>query len=852
VTAATWVGGTGALLLLAAAGTFLAVAWDTMGLAARIAVVAAVTGTAILGGHLLRRRLPAVGSVVFHLGALLVPVDALGLALQLDAGPAGRWVAVGGAGMVTFPVLAAVSRSRVLAWATVVAAPVLATGVGLATWLDAPPILALLAAAGLAAAASARVLRPDPAPDDADRDRFAADGPRRVLRIGPAVLAVAAVHLPLLVMGVLDADASVAGELVAAGWAAGWASTSLTTLLSIAVLVAAAARLRLPVLAGLAPVTAATGTLLILGPQSPQLVSLLALPVLALLLELAALATHGDPFWRRATRPAAELAEVLGLLVLPVTVAAVLVPSDFALVTRGDLAFVAGVVAVAWTVSAVRRVLAVGWRRGPVVVALGLAWLHLLAAVALAGPALDLRPWIASLAVVASRAWLPRPSVASDQRALVQGWGAALGVAIVGGGLAITTSWTSGAVGVVGAAMVVVLAAHARAVSRTSPGDAAAGLAVVLPAVWAAAIVTVGAPGVAGVPSWLRAVVLVAALLAVAGGVDRLPLAADLLRAAAAVLALWVPIGRWSSPGLEAEQRLMVDTAAPGRIVIAVTVMAAIWLLVDGVRQGRPRLAALAAPVLVRAVLSVGLEAGVAVEVLGMVLLVTAAMAASVVLDAGRWRLPATVFAAVGGTSGWLLLGDAAALRAWITVVFGAAVVVLGIRSRRTVVGHVGGALMVVGVWWLLSLAEVTATDVWVAPVALQLWVAGWLARRMRGTSSWLTDVPPLLLVAVPALVERLAGGPGWHALLAGGLAVLAVAVGGARRLGGPLIVGSQLVVAVVLVETFAIVASVPTWAWLALGGSILLGAAVLIERTGVSPVASARRLVEVIDERFG
>jgi hypothetical protein len=55
----------------------------------------------------------------------------------------------------------------------------------------------------------------------------------------------------------------------------------------------------------------------------------------------------------------------------------------------------------------------------------------------------------------------------------------------------------------------------------------------------------------------------------------------------------------------------------------------------------------------------------------------------------------------------------------------------------------------------------------------------------------------------------------------------------------------------VVLVETLAIVASVPTWAWLALGGGLLLGAAVLIERTGSSPVASAKRLVEVIDERF-
>jgi hypothetical protein len=162
VTAATWVGGTGALLLLAAAGTFLAVAWDTMGLAARVAVVAAVTGSAILGGHLLRRRLPAVGSVVFHLGALLVPIDALGLALQLDAGPAGRWSAVGGAALVAFPLLARISRSTVLAWATVLAAPVAATGLGLGTTLPAPLVLALLAVGALGAAALTGALRSAP------------------------------------------------------------------------------------------------------------------------------------------------------------------------------------------------------------------------------------------------------------------------------------------------------------------------------------------------------------------------------------------------------------------------------------------------------------------------------------------------------------------------------------------------------------------------------------------------------------------------------------------------------------------------------------------------------------------
>jgi hypothetical protein len=136
-------------------------------------------------------------------------------------------------------------------------------------------------------------------------------------------------------------------------------------------------------------------------------------------------------------------------------------------------------------------------------------------------------------------------------------------------------------------------------------------------------------------------------------------------------------------------------------------------------------------------------------------------------------------------------------------------------------------------------------------PVAMQLWAAGSVTRRRHGTSSWLTDVPPLLLVAIPALAERLAGGPGWHAVLAGGLAAVAIAYGGAVRLGGPLVVGTVVLVATVAVESVAMIAAVPTWAWLAAGGAGLLATAAAIERTGGSPVTAARRLREVVAERF-
>jgi hypothetical protein len=51
------------------------------------------------------------------------------------------------------------------------------------------------------------------------------------------------------------------------------------------------------------------------------------------------------------------------------------------------------------------------------------------------------------------------------------------------------------------------------------------------------------------------------------------------------------------------------------------------------------------------------------------------------------------------------------------------------------------------------------------------------------------------------------------------------------------------LVVAVVVVETLTVVVSLPTWAWLTVGGLVLLVAAASIERLGQSPAEAARRV---------
>jgi hypothetical protein len=92
---------------------------------------------------------------------------------------------------------------------------------------------------------------------------------------------------------------------------------------------------------------------------------------------------------------------------------------------------------------------------------------------------------------------------------------------------------------------------------------------------------------------------------------------------------------------------------------------------------------------------------------------------------------------------------------------------------------------------------------------------------------------------------------------LAGAAAVTWAARSVARRSsrewdGGSLVAGTVVLVAVTVHESLGTLASVPTWGWLAAGGSLLLAVGVSLERRGAAgPVEAGRRLVDVVAERF-
>ena len=52
--------------------------------------------------------------------------------------------------------------------------------------------------------------------------------------------------------------------------------------------------------------------------------------------------------------------------------------------------------------------------------------------------------------------------------------------------------------------------------------------------------------------------------------------------------------------------------------------------------------------------------------------------------------------------------------------------------------------------------------------------------------------------------------------------------------------------------ESLSALAGVPTWAWLASAGAVLLAVGVALERSDSTPADVGRRLVDVLGERYG
>lgn len=813
---ARWVAGTGAFLLVLAASVFGAVRWDEIPDAAKLATVVLATGTALVLGRWLRPRLPVTASALFHLGAFLLPIDVGALAVDRGVGWPGVVLAEGVAGLVAFTLLARWERTAPLRWA--VGASGIAFAVGLAAVspegtagvpLSPGVVLAALGAAALAGG----------------RQRLA------------TAWAAAAATTPLVAVGASVAPPTGAwAELGVAPPVHPWAALAVglvaATILGIEAhrrgdLGLAAASLGAVVLGAVGSWTDARP-----GPQATQL----ALAAGFALAEVGALLVRGDDLWRRPAGLAARALEVpAGAGALAAATLVALHPFGATATPSGTVAGACALVGLGWFVADLRRSAGESPGVGPALVAGG-GWsaAHLAAGASLsAATLLAAGPLLAAIVMLALAAALMltgRPG-GSTAAVCLASWSPVLVLADHP-----LVAAPSGALGAL------LLARGARqhadaAVQRPAEADLA----------WRHALGALAPAAVAGMA--------VALELDVAAGVLG---AAALLWAAGVVADPVVPC-RWAD-GLGHPARLAsiaslawwAHLTPSDAVLLAGGLSGAVVL--DAHRTGDRRLAyalAVTAPATVLAATgAIGFETAIA----GLALCLAATVAAGVAaLVPEGWRRP---LAATAGTALVVGLGlaavDPSVLGASLILTSG---VVLGAALLRPSVelSILGGLALVVGVWLVLGAHQVAAADAYAAPVAAALLVVGASVQRTDDVriSSWITSGPALALLGTTALAERFDGGSGWHAVVAGAVGVAAVAIGGARRLAAPLLLGPALVVVTAAAESLAFTRGVPTWTWLALGGAVLLIAGVVMERKEVGPIETGRRLVDVLRERY-
>jgi len=880
---AAWVAATGAFLLLASASVFIAVRWDQVPGAAKLALVVALTGAFLVGGRALRRTLPATGDVLFHLGALLIPVDIAALGLRLHLGWRGLLLSEGVVATASLGALAVVTRSVVLRWAATASVVVLAGGTAALSPLPAPAVLAV-------AAASAALL-----------------GWHRPAVAWATVAGLSPVAGALVTAAVRSSRGSgVLTELGLGGHAAAVAALATGGLAAVVLGREAARRhdLSLVALAGACLTTGAATTWVNAAP--PRNTWFVAGPALVLLVEVAALLCRRDAFWARPARASALGAEIVAAVVatpvaLALLVLAPLVDGGFDLIKRQWTPQPAA--GLAWALLACTALLA-AWRRlGPTGTSgraapcrsdpprpaslMGRApeerttptW---------SGPAGPTAPGCTSPADpgAATRSGTTWPTdvaavtplaalrfAAADPRTvgflglavgagLVAGTGSTL--AITAGLVALAAALVAACLGLDGAhraaASVVVVAAAGWAPLVVGPSHPMASLPVGLAAAavlgtaalawrqvaggWAAAglasagsVVAFCACAIAGSEIGLTAAMIISVVVAwaLAGLVERAaPVAGHVVRA---TLALGV-VGA------------LTGSAAQ---ILAVAGLATLLFAFDAIRHDEPLIAVgagLGAPLLVGAASAV---AGVSGPTTGLVLGAAAAAFGGLAVPLpARWRLPLVVAAAASLGAGLVLAAGDPTRLAELLLLTGGLTVGAGVLARHGVIGHVGGMIALAGVALRLGVAGVTASEAFLGPVALHLVVTGWqLRRRADPPSSWVAYGPAVGLLGSAALLERLAGGLAWHSLVAGAVGVAAVAVGGWGRLAGPLFLGTGLVAAVTVLESLTTLAGIPTWGWLAVGGSVLLATGVALERSATSPVEAGRRLVDVVEQRF-
>jgi len=221
--------------------------------------------------------------------------------------------------------------------------------------------------------------------------------------------------------------------------------------------------------------------------------------------------------------------------------------------------------------------------------------------------------------------------------------------------------------------------------------------------------------------------------------------------------------------------------------------------------------------------------------------------------------MAAMLTAAVVGFS-----GVAPQLISLIYIVIAAQVVAYGAARRDRALTLAGGFWLIAAtgsLWWttgfndrvldVLHRHDANGRDLVILLVGLGLLAGGAVHRRFGNVNTWLAYGPGLGLLGTWLLVTSGHDHPDWATIGALSVGIAATAVGGLRRLAAPLVLGTVITASAVAIATSGQLSSLPPWAWLVAGGSLLLAIAFVIEKVVSGDDGEGVSLLHAVRDRF-
>jgi len=805
---ARWVGGAGVALLLAAAAVLTAVRWDDIGQSAKLGGLMALTVAMMAAGRKFKETIPMTAQALFHLGALLIPFDMAAIAILTGRSWQETLLLTSITSVLCWYAIAKAEGSELLLWSARAAVVVGAAGIAAVT----PATTALVLA--VAAALAVPLRKPIEA---AGWALIAGVLPLASFVTWPSRIAGAATDLGFaverwqsLAAGIIAVLALVATSQIRARVEIAWA----------AILVAV-----VTVMAGFGAFAESTGTSI-------------ALAAIFVAIQLLALTVKSDVLWT----PILKIVAAVGELFAGVGTVGLLIGMGMAdALDLGSITYHLGVastlLAVGWLIADSRRLTeSARWYAS---VLLGSNWfpatVMVPVAVLAAGLGFLAPTWTLSLLAIGLAFWM----VATWREHAV--FGALL---LVVASLCIALVLEGVVALALGAAGAAVLAFAAQLELRRHATDFALAATLGAIGIWFGSFLAAST----GSDSRWPVLLLLAGAWALGWLINPRDERLD-------VQALhW--LARLAAFGVAGFGVILSPAVSLSLIGLIVALVAVDYILTQrqGAQQGDARLTALtalggAAVGLVG--IPLGSLLGVPTAVAGAGMAVAAFVLVGIALVSPRViEVPLGFAAGVASFAGLILTFGYDSLFALALMAAGATVMLAGAALRDRNFAVVGYMVSGLGVSLQLATWDVTWLEPYLIMPAAAALLVGYQA-HLKGVSSWVAFAPTIALLSYISIAARIAGGPAWHSVIAGAIGVLAIIAGGHQRLIGPLLTGSLGLAGVVIFESLGPASLVPTWAWLATGGAVLLAAGVAMEQSDTSPLERGQQIRQVVATQF-